>query len=67
MLMRSKEVEHAFKQVGCWRFCRKLQGGHVQVTKDFAFNFAGLNSRVGVLEIPISPEVIYAVTDIPRG
>lgn len=49
VLMRNREVEHAFKQVGCWRFCEKLQGGHIQVTKDFAFNFTGLNSRVGVL------------------
>jgi len=65
--MRSREVEHAFKQAGCWRFCEKLQGGHVQVTIDFAFNFTSLNSRVGVLEIPISPEVISVVTKIPRG
>ena len=53
--------------MGYWRFYEKLQGGHVQVTKDFAFNFTGLNSRVGVLEIPISLEVISAVTEIPRG
>jgi len=39
----------------------------MQVTKEFAFNFKGLNSKVGVLELPISPEVISAVTKIPRG
>ena len=31
--------------------------------KDFVFNFIGLNSKVGVLEIPISPEVISAVRE----
>jgi len=39
----------------------------MQVTKEFALNFTGLNSKVGVLELPISPEVIYVVTEIPRG
>lgn len=29
VLMRNGEVEHAFKQVGHWRFCEKLQGGHI--------------------------------------
>jgi len=67
VLMRNKEVEHAFKQVSCWRFSEKLKGGHVEVTKDFSFNFTSLNSRVGVLEIPISLEVTSIVTKIPRG
>ena len=39
----------------------------MQVTKEFAFNFTGLNLKVGVLELPISPEVISVVTKIPRG
>lgn len=65
-LLRNSEVEQAFKQVGCWRFCEKLQGGHMQVTKEFAFNFRRLNSKFGVLELPISLEVISIVTEIPR-
>lgn len=67
VLLNKSEVERDFKQVGYWRFCEKLQGGHMQVTKEFAFNFKGLNSKVGVLELPISLEVISAVTEIPRG
>lgn len=39
----------------------------MQVTREFALNFTGLTSKVGVLELPISPEVISAVTKIPRG
>ena len=66
-LTKDKSVEEAFKKVGCWRFCEKLQGGHTQVTKEFATNFTGSNSRIGFLNLPISPEVISAVTEIPRG
>ena len=62
IILKNNEVEQAFKQVGYWRFCEKLQGGHMQVTREFALNFIGLNSKVGVLEFPISPEVIYTVT-----
>ena len=65
--MRNREVEHAFKQVGCWNFCEKLQGGHAQITKEFALNFTGLNSKVGMLELQVSPEVISTVTELPRG
>ena len=57
----------AFKDAGCWRFCKKLQGGHAQVTKEFALNFTGLNSKVAMLEISVSPEAIAVVTEIPRG
>ena len=39
----------------------------MQITKEFALNFTGLNSKVGMLESQISPEVISTVTEIPRG
>lgn len=67
VVLKNSEVEQAFKHVGCWRFYEKLQGGHMQVTKGFAYNFTGLNSKVGVFELTISPEVISAVIEIPRG
>jgi len=67
ILLRNSEVEQASKHVCCWRFCEKLQGGHMQVTKEFAFNFTGFNSKVGMLELPIYLEVISIVTEIPRG
>lgn len=65
--LKNKEVEHAFKQAGCWNFCKKLQGGHAQVTKEFSLNFTGLNSKVGMLELQVSPDMISTVTEIPRG
>jgi len=65
--LKNREVEHAFKQAGCWNFCKKLQGGHAQVTKEFALIFTGLNSKVGMLELQVSPDIISIVTEIPRG
>lgn len=55
IILKKREVKRAFKQVGCWNFCEKLQGGHAKITKDFALNFTRLNSKVGVLELQISP------------
>ena len=65
--LKNKEIEQAFKQAGCWNFYKKLQGGHAQVTKEFALNFTGLNSKVGMLELPVSLDMIATVTEIPRG
>jgi len=39
----------------------------MQVTKEFSLNFTGLNQKVGVLELEISLEVIFTVTEISRG
>jgi len=65
--LRDEGVKKAFKDAGCWNFCKKLRGGHAQVTKEFARNFTGLNSKVAMLEVQVSPEAISAVTEIPRG
>ena len=65
--LKNREVEHAFKQAGCWNFCKKLQGVHAQVTKEIALDFTGLNSKVGMLELQVSPDMISTVTEIPRG
>ena len=67
LTLKDKGVARAFKQAGCWRFCEKLKGGHTEVTKAFALNFSGLNSKVALLEFPVSPQVISAVTEIPRS
>ena len=47
-------------------FVKKLQGGHMQVTKEFVSNFTGFNSKVGVLELIIYLEVISVVIQIPK-
>jgi hypothetical protein len=39
----------SFEQVGCMRFCEKIQGYNVQVTKEFSLNFNGV--RQGLLTL----------------
>ena len=60
-------MEKAFKKAGCWNFCKKLQGGHAQVTKEFALNFTGLNSKVAMMELQVLAEMISTMIKIPRG
>ena len=67
LALRDEGVQKAFRDAGCWNFCVKLKGGHTQVTKEFALNFTGLSSKVSMLEIQVSPEIIARVTEIPRG
>jgi len=67
LALRNEGVRKAFKDAGCWNLCEKLKGGHAQVTKEFALNFTGLNSKVSMLEIQVSPETIANVTEITRG
>jgi len=67
LALRDEGVQKAFRDAGCWNFCVKLKGGHKQVTKEFALNFTGLSSKVSMLEIQVSPEIIARVTEIPRG
>lgn len=62
VLIREKEVVKAFKKAGCWKFCKKLQGGNTQVTKEFALHFNGLSIEVRMLNQQISLEVIALVT-----
>ena len=57
----------AFKRAVFLQFCEKLQGCHTQVSKEFAMNFNGTATKVGMLSFSITPEVIAAVTKIPRG
>ena len=66
-LVKDKSVLEAFKKTGCWKFCEKLQGGHSQVTKEFSLHFTGSNTKIGILNLSITPEIIALVTEIPRG
>lgn len=65
--LKNKDVEKVFKKAEYWNFCKKLQGWHAQVTKEFALNFTGLNSKVAMMELQVSPEMISTVTEIPQG
>lgn len=55
----------AFEQVGCMRFCEKIQGYHLQLTKEFAKSFDGLQAKVGTLTFPVATQSIAEATEIP--
>ena len=41
------KVYQFFKDVGCYRFCEKIQGSHQQVAKAFALSFDGSKAVIG--------------------
>jgi hypothetical protein len=57
----------SFANMGCLRFCQKLQGFHAQITKDFTLNFTGIGTKVGILSLNVSPDTISHATEIPRS
>jgi len=36
-----------FKDAGCYRFCEKIQGSHLQVAEAFAISFDGSKALIG--------------------
>ena len=66
LLDESPIFKDSFLQVGFLRFFQKLEGFLVQVAKDFALNCDGVKTRVGPLEIVVSPYSIAQATKIPR-
>ena len=57
----------AFSNVGCLRFCQKLQGYHGKISKEFSINFIGTGSKVGVLIFSVSLDTISQATKIPNS
>jgi hypothetical protein len=56
----------SFKHLGCWRFCQKLQGYHLEVSRDFVQNYMDGKTKIGPLEINVIADMIVEVTEIPR-
>jgi hypothetical protein len=54
-----------FEQEGCMRFCEKIQGYNMQLTKEFALNFNGFQTTIAEVIFPVSEETIVVATDIP--
>jgi len=54
-----------FQRVGCYNLCVKLQGYHMDIAKEFALNFDGLNVKIGPLEFKVIEESISTATEIP--
>ena len=56
-----------FRRIGCLQFFQILQGCHVQVSKEFYISFNGIYSKVGMLNLTVTPYSISVATRIPRG
>jgi hypothetical protein len=54
-----------FQTVGCLTFCENLQGGHMEVAKQFSMNFDGVKTRVGSLEFQVTEQTIATTTEMP--
>jgi hypothetical protein len=44
-------IRASFEQMGCIRFCEKLQGYNRQARREFADNFDGIKAKVGNLQL----------------
>jgi len=55
----------SFEQVGCMKFCEKIQGFNVQLTKDFALNFNGVQTKIVDITFQVSQEIVAVATEIP--
>jgi hypothetical protein len=47
-------IRASFEQVGCIRFCEKLQGYNMQVEKEFSLSFNGIGDKVGNIQFQVS-------------
>jgi hypothetical protein len=56
--------KESFQWVGCLDFFEKMQRRHHEVAKQFALNFSGEKTKVGVLEFEVSDQSIFLATKI---
>jgi hypothetical protein len=55
----------SFEQARCIRFCEKIQGYNAHVTKEFALNFNGIQTRVADITFQVSEDTMATTTKIP--
>jgi hypothetical protein len=55
-----------FRDVGCYRYCEKLQGFHQGVVEAFSLTFDGAKAKVGRIELQVNEAIVVAATKIPR-
>jgi len=60
------EICQMFRDVGCYRFCEKLQGFHQGVVEAFALTFDGAKAKFGTIEVQVDEVIVTAVTEMPR-
>ena len=60
-----REVYRLFQEVGCYKFCEKIQGFHWQVAEAFSMSFDGSKATIGKEEFLIDEALIIEVTELP--
>ena len=60
------EVYQFFKDVGCYKFCEKIQGSHQQVAEAFSLSFDCSKALIGKEEFLVDETLIAEVTELPR-
>jgi hypothetical protein len=66
MIEKNSNHVDSFKRMGCWRFCDKIEGHHLEVSRDFVKNYKSGKTNVGPLEIHLTMDLIAEVNEIPR-
>jgi hypothetical protein len=59
------EICQMFRDVGCYRYCEKLQGFHQGVVEAFSLTFDGAKAKVGTIEMQVDEAIIAATTELP--
>ena len=60
------ELCHLFKDAGYYKFCKKLQGSHQQVSEAFSLTFDGRKVVIGKDDFLVDEALIAEVTELPR-
>ena len=55
----------SFEYIGCIRFCEKIQGYNIQLTKDFSLNYNGVQKKFARVIFTLSEETIAIAIEIP--
>ena len=60
------EICQLFKDIGCYRFSKKIQGSHQQVVEAFSLTFDGRKAVISKEEFQVDEALITEVTELPR-
>ena len=60
------EACQLFKDVGCYKFCEKVQGSHQQVAEAFSLIFDGSEPIIGKEEFQVDEALVAETTELLR-
>ena len=52
------EIFQMFRDVGCYRYCEKLQDFHQGVAEEFSLTFDGAKAKVGTIEMQVDEFIV---------